>query len=53
MQTPEFGGAGLEHRPCGSRFRFELLTAGVSGDLAYTVGYEHTSVSWDGTPLEP
>ena len=33
--------------------RFELVTAGVSGDLAYTVGYEHTSVSWDGVRLEP
>ena len=34
-------------------FRFELVAAGVSGDLAYTTGYEHTSVSWDGVPLEP
>jgi ketosteroid isomerase-like protein len=34
-------------------YRFELLAAGVSGDLAYTTGYEHTSVSWDGVPLEP
>jgi ketosteroid isomerase-like protein len=34
-------------------YRFELVAAGVSGDLAYTVGYEHTSVSWDGTPLDP
>jgi len=34
-------------------YRFELVAAGVSGDLAYTVGYEHTTVSWDGTPLEP
>ena len=34
-------------------YRFELVTAGVSGDLAYTVGYEHISVSWDGVPLEP
>ncbi len=43
----------------GSRFsnctayRFDLVAAGVSGDLAYTVGYEHTSVSWDGVPLAP
>ena len=43
----------------GSRFsdctayRFELLAAGVSGDLAYTVGFEHTSVSMDGVPVEP
>jgi ketosteroid isomerase-like protein len=34
-------------------YRFDLIAAGVSGDLAYTVGYEHTSVSWDGVPLEP
>ncbi len=43
----------------GSRFsdctayRFELVAAGVSSDLAYTVGYEHTSVSMDGVPVEP
>jgi hypothetical protein len=36
-----------------SSYRFELVTAGVSWDLAYTVGYEHTTVSWDGTPLDP
>jgi len=46
-------------RRLGSRFsdctayRFELVAAGVSGDLAYTVGYEHTSVSMDGVPIEP
>jgi len=34
-------------------FRFELVAAGVSGDLAYTVGYEHISVSMDGVPVEP
>jgi len=34
-------------------YRFDLIAAGVSGDLAYTVGYEHTSVSWDSVPLEP
>jgi len=34
-------------------FRFELVAAGVSSDLAYTVGYEHISVSMDGVPLEP
>jgi ketosteroid isomerase-like protein len=34
-------------------YRFELVAAGVSGDLAYTAGYEHTSVSWDGAPIEP
>jgi ketosteroid isomerase-like protein len=34
-------------------YRFELVAAGVSGELAYTVGYEHTSASWDGVPMEP
>ena len=33
--------------------RVELLAAGVSGDLAYTVELEHTSVSVDGVPAEP
>jgi ketosteroid isomerase-like protein len=33
--------------------RVELLAAGVSGDLAYTVELEHTSVSVDGVPVEP
>ena len=34
-------------------YRFELVAADVSGDLAYTVGYEHTSVSIDGAPVAP
>jgi ketosteroid isomerase-like protein len=34
-------------------YRFELVAAGVGGDLAYTVGYEHTSVSIDGEPVAP
>ncbi len=34
-------------------YRFELVAAGVSGNLAYTVGFEHTSVSMDGVPVEP
>jgi ketosteroid isomerase-like protein len=33
--------------------RVDIVAAGVSGDLAYTVGFEHTSVSVDGTPVEP
>ncbi len=32
-------------------YSFDLVAAGVSGDLVYTTGYEHTSVSWDGVPL--
>ncbi len=31
-------------------YRFELLAAGASGDLAYTVGYEHNQVKVDGQP---
>jgi ketosteroid isomerase-like protein len=31
-------------------YEFELLAAGASGDLAYTVGFEHTSTSIDGAP---
>ncbi len=34
-------------------YRFELVAAGVSSDLAYTVGYEHISASMDGVPVEP
>jgi len=36
-----------------SDYRFELVAAGASGDLAYTVGYEHSSVSLDGAPPVP
>ena len=31
-------------------YRFDLIAAGASGDLAYTVGFEHTTVSVDGGP---
>ena len=34
-------------------YRFELVAAGVSGDLAYTVGYEHSAASVDGGPVAP
>ncbi len=34
-------------------YEFELVAAGVSGDLAYTVGYEHSSLSVDDGPVEP
>lgn len=29
-------------------YEFELVAAGVSGDLAYTVGYERSTTSWEG-----
>lgn len=28
----------------------EVVSADVSGDFAYTVGYEHTSASWNAEP---
>ncbi|MGI8799579.1 MAG: YybH family protein [Pseudonocardia sp.] len=31
-------------------YRFELIAAGASGDLAYTTGWEHNSVSINGKP---
>ena len=33
-------------------YSFELVAAGVSGDLAYTVGYERNMTSVDGKPEE-
>jgi ketosteroid isomerase-like protein len=34
-------------------YRFELVAAGASGELAYTLGYEHFSFSMDGGPIQP
>jgi ketosteroid isomerase-like protein len=34
-------------------YRFELVAAGASGDLAYTLGYEHSTFSMDGGPVQP
>ena len=31
-------------------YRYELVAAGASGNLAYTVGYEHNQASVDGEP---
>jgi ketosteroid isomerase-like protein len=31
-------------------FEFELVAAGASGDLAYTVAYEHTTATINGVP---
>ncbi len=40
---------------CGSPtvYSFELIASGVSEDLAYTVGYEHSLRSVGGGPVEP
>src|SRR5215208_3669829 len=37
----------------GEGYRLDVIAAGVSGDLAYTVGYEHSIVSRDGGPARP
>jgi len=37
----------------GTAYNFELVAAGVSGDLAYTVGFERSAVSIDGGPVAP
>lgn len=34
-------------------YRFELIAAGASGDLAYTVGLEHATYSMRGEPPRP
>jgi ketosteroid isomerase-like protein len=36
-----------------SDFRFDIEVADVSGDLAYTIGYERFNGSIDGRPVEP
>ncbi|MFN2520599.1 MAG: nuclear transport factor 2 family protein [Candidatus Limnocylindria bacterium] len=33
-----------------SQFEFEIVAAGVSGDLAYTVAYEHTTAAFGKEP---
>lgn len=33
-----------------SEYQFEVTAAGASGDLAYTVGYEHNRVKLNGEP---
>jgi ketosteroid isomerase-like protein len=37
----------------GTPLDFELIAADVNGDLAYTVGYERSSVSVHGGPARP
>jgi ketosteroid isomerase-like protein len=36
-----------------AEYDFELVAAGASGDLAYTVGYERHSVSTEGGTVKP
>ncbi|HEX6497671.1 MAG TPA: nuclear transport factor 2 family protein [Micromonosporaceae bacterium] len=33
-------------------YEYDIVAAEVSGDLAYTVGYEHTSATVDGEPRQ-
>ena len=51
-RASSFAGCAAGFSNCAA-YSFDLIAAGVSGDLAYTTGYEHTSVSWEGVPLEP
>jgi ketosteroid isomerase-like protein len=37
----------------GESFRLEVIAAGVSGDMAYTVGYEHSRVSRGDGAVKP
>ena len=34
-------------------YRFDVLASGVSGDLAYLIGFEHIANSVVGAPVEP
>lgn len=34
-------------------YRFDLVAADVSGDLAYIIGFEHIANSVDGVPVDP
>ena len=49
---PIFDALGSRFSDCAS-FEFELLAAGVSGDLAYLVGIEHTIASIAKAPAVP
>lgn len=37
--------------PDSHEYRYEVIAAGASGDLAYTVGFEHNTVSVNGRPI--
>ena len=36
-----------------TNYRFEVVAADVSGDMAYLVGFEHVANSVVGVPVEP
>ena len=36
-----------------TEYRFDVVAAGVSGDLAYIVGFEHIANAVVGVPIEP
>ncbi|NIH78772.1 nuclear transport factor 2 family protein [Amycolatopsis viridis] len=46
-----FGRLGASFSDCTS-YEHEIVAADVVGDMAYTVGYEHTRASVDGEPRE-
>lgn len=47
--TPIFDSLAASFSHC-SHFELEVIAASASGDLAYTVSYEHTSLLIDGQP---
>ena len=44
---PTFDWVASRFRNCSS-YRFEVMAAGVSGDLAYVAGFEHTTAEVEG-----
>jgi ketosteroid isomerase-like protein len=44
-----FESLGTAFSDCTS-YEFDVIAAGTSGDLAYTVGYEHTTATVNGVP---
>lgn len=45
-----FTALGSSFSDCTSSYAFDLQACDVAGDMAYTAGLEHTSVSVDGQP---
>jgi len=58
LETGRAGAENVAHWLAGKMsqsqtFDVELVAAEVSGDLAYTVGFEHSEYSYDGGPVQP
>ena len=58
LETGRAGAENVAHWLAGKmsqsrKFDVELVAAEVSGDLAYTVGFERSEYSYDGGPVQP